>query len=542
MRKINKQNTLTFNVFGGLIVVGLVALSVAVVNVIGKSDDAYEVSQNSTVYTEENEYVEMTGEGKLEKQWDGKYYLKVKGENNAYCLGKNTVIYDNEKDTLTLYGEAYHILEDGTVENTPEVLEIEDTGKAGIYKLRDRMYIMTGSDIRSYDGSFETNDYVAINIHKSGTAMLMNDNYYVNMISPILLESDELYFDIASELLAYDGDVVNLKNVIGSSNMFSGDPLIYSEGIAEDDGQTLMASNPDVITIMGGNGGAGGDGGAGGTGGAGGIGGTGGSGGTGGDGGTGGAGGVGGDGGIGGDGGTGGIGGLGGTGGIGGDGGSGGDGGEGSDASVSATKWISLNKVTPNVSSMDISYTVNDLTNDYVDVFLNIYKGNDLKQTVHLDKTSNQFTVTGLEPATEYKVEMGYQAYMQKNPGDITLETVTQDVVKATTSGDIAYIEINKISTNKVEGKTYVSVNYTVVGNSAYQLQSGCTVGVYYGGSQKASEQIDTAKVSGGGFSSTLKFEVTGDVSGTISMKFETAQYDGKDMTPYLGGASGNVN
>ena len=265
MRKINKQNTLTFNVFGGLIVVGLVALSVAVVNVIGKSDDAYEVSQNSTVYTEENEYVEMTGEGKLEKQWDGKYYLKVKGENNAYCLGKNTVIYDNEKDTLTLYGEAYHILEDGTVENTPEVLEIEDTGKAGIYKLRDRMYIMTGSDIRSYDGSFETNDYVAINIHKSGTAMLMNDNYYVNMISPILLESDELYFDIASELLAYDGDVVNLKNVIGSSNMFSGDPLIYSEGIAEDDGQTLMASNPDVITIMGGNGGAGGAGGAGGS-------------------------------------------------------------------------------------------------------------------------------------------------------------------------------------------------------------------------------------------------------------------------------------
>ncbi|MBP3603116.1 MAG: hypothetical protein J6J79_03080 [Lachnospiraceae bacterium] len=541
MRKINKQNTLTFNVFGGLIVVGLVALSVAVVNVIGKSDDAYEVSQNSTVYTEENEYVEMTGEGKLEKQWDGKYYLKVKGENNAYCLGKNTVIYDNEKDTLTLYGEAYHILEDGTVENTPEVLEIEDTGKAGIYKLRDRMYIMTGSDIRSYDGSFETNDYVAINIHKSGTAMLMNDNYYVNMISPILLESDELYFDIASELLAYDGDVVNLKNVIGSSNMFSGDPLIYSEGIAEDDGQTLMASNPDVITIMGGNGGAGGDGGAGGTGGAGGIGGTGGSGGTGGDGGTGGAGGVGGDGGIGGDGGTGGIGGLGGTGGIGGDGGSGGDGGEGSDASVSATKWISLNKVTPNVSSMDISYTVNDLTNDYVDVFLKIYGGG-TTQEVHLDKTSNQFTVTGLEPATEYKVEMGYKAYMQKNPGDITLETVTQDVVNATTSGDIAYIEINKISTNKMEGDTYVTVDYTVVGNSAYQLQSGCTVGVYYGGSQKATEEIDTAKASGSGFSSTLKFKVSGDVSGTISMKFETAKYDGKDMTPYLGGASGNVN
>lgn len=547
MRKINKQNTLTFNVFGGLIVIGLVALSVAVVNVIGRTDDAYEVSQDSTVYTEENEYVDMTGEGKLEKQWDGKYYLKVKGENNSYCLGKNTIIYDKEKDTLTLYGEAYHILEDGTVENTPEVFEIENRGKAGIYKLRDRMYLMTGADIRSYDGSFETNDYVAINVHKSGTAMLMNDNHYVNMISPILLESDELYFDIASELLAYDGDVVNLKNVIGSSNMYSGDPLIYQEGIAEDDGQILLADNPDVITIMGGNGGAGGDGGAGGvggTGGAGGAGGAGGSGGTGGDGGTGGAGGMGGDGGIGGNGGTGGIGGAGGTGGIGGDGGDGGDGGEGSDASISATKWISLNKVTPNVSSMDISYTVNDLTNDYVDVFLNVYEGTNLKQQIHLDKTSNQFTVTGLEPGTEYKVEMGYQAYMQDDAGNTDLKTVTQDVVKATTGGNIAYIEINKVTTNAVNGKTYVTVDYTVVGNSAYQLQDGCSVGVYYAGNDEAekAEQIDEAKASAGGFKSTLKFDVAGDASGAVSMKFITAKYDGKDMTPYLSGVSANLN
>jgi len=551
MRKLNKQNTLTFNVFGGLIVVGLVALSVAVINVIGKSDDAHTVSQDSVVYTEDNEYVEMTGEGKLEKQWDGKYYLKVKGENNAYCLGKNTVIFDKGRDVLTMYGPAYQILEDGTVINTPEVNEIDDIGKAAIYKLRDRMYIMTGSDIRSLDDSFTTQDYVAINIHKSGTALLMNDNYYMNMISPILLESDELYFDIASELMAYDGDVVNLKNVIGSSNLYSGDPLIYTEGIAEDDGGTLLASNPDVITIMGGNGGAGGAGGTGGTGGSGGTGGTGGTGGKGGNGGAGGLGGAGGEGGIGGDGGIGGIGGIGGTGGIGGDGGDGGDGGEGSDATIAATKWVRLNNVTPGVSSLDVNYLVNDLTNDYVDVFLNVAGGGKTQQ-IHLDKTGNQFTVTGLEPGTEYLVEMGYVAYVKDEAtGEPVLQTITQDVVKATTGGNIAYIEINKVSTNVMTStpnngepvtKTYVTVDYTVVGSSNYQMQD-CTVGVYYGGNEMAKETINTKKASMGGYSSTLKFEVGGDnLTGNVSMKFITAKYDGKEMKDYLSGANGSLN
>ncbi len=541
MRKLNKQNTLSFNVFGGLVVAGLVMLSVAVVTVIGKEKEAYTVNQDSVVYTEENEYVEMTGEGKLEKQWDGKYYLKIKGEKNAYCLGKNAVIYDRAGDSLSFYGQAYRIHEDGTVDKTEEITEVTDLNAPAIYKLRDRMYVMTGANITSTDDSFETKNYVAISIHKSGTAMLMNDNYYVNMISPILLESDELYFDVASELMAHEGNVVNLKNVIGSSNMYTGDPLVYLEGIAEDDGKILATNTPDVITIMGGNGGAGGAGGAGGTGG------DGGQGGIGGNGGYGGAGGLGGSGGIGGQGGTGGTGGEGGTGGIGGDGGDGGDGGQGSDAAISATKWISLNKVTPQISSLDVDYVVNDLTNDYVDVFLNIYEGAAFKQVVHLDKTSNRFTVTGLNPGTEYKIEMGYQAYIKDVSGNVELKTITQDIVKATTNGNIAYMAINKISRNTATDNngtaTYVTVDYTVFGNKDYQLDSNCQVGIYYNDALMGTAEVDTKKASNGGEQSSFKFAVDGsDVNGTVSMKFEKAKYDGVDMTAYLSGANGSIN
>lgn len=540
MRKINKQNTITFNIFGILIVAALATFSIVVFNAVRKGNDSYKINQGSTVYTEDNEYVDMTTDGKLQKEWDGKYYLKLNGEKEAYCLGKNTVIYDSNQGKITLYGEAYQIHEDGIVDNISDVTEIDDVTKPALYKLRDRMYVMTGRNIHSTDDSFSTEDYVAINIHKSGTAMLMNNNFYVNMIQPILLESNGLYFDIASELLAYDSKVVNLKNVIGSSNLYSGRALIYEEGIAEESEETLLATNPDVVTIMGGNGGTGGSGGIGGTGGTGGDGGTGGSGGTGG---IGGIGGVGGNGGIGG---IGGVGGIGGNGGIGGDGGDGGDGGEGSDATISATKWVRLNGAYANPTSIDVSYDVNDLTDDYVSVFLNVYDiAAGTKQEINLDKTDNKFTINGLAPASAYKIELGYKAYMQ---GETDLQTITQDVIKVTTKGDLASININKISTSTIGNvgseNTVVSVDYTVLGTSNYVLDAGCTVAVYYNGTEKESAVIDNIEktVTSNGYQSTIKFSVPGSsATGKISMKFIKAEYHGKPLVSYLRESSKNI-
>ncbi len=369
---------MSFNIFGIMIFVSLAILTTAVVAVVRNQNDKYPVSAGSTVYTEDNEYVDMIEDGTVQKKWDNKYYLKD-GNGDVYCLGKNTVIYDGTTQAMTLYGDSYKINEDGSVDTLKGATVVEDISSPGLYKLRDRMYVMTGRTIDSTDGQFTSGDYVAINIHKSGTAMLMNDDYYVNVLQPMILESDDLYFDISSELMLQNDNLISLKNVIGSSNLYSGRAELYAEGLAEETDAMLVAQNPDVITIMGGNGGTGGTGGTGGNGGTGGTGGTGGSGGSGGAGGGGGSGGVGGEGGVGGgggvggDGGIGGIGGIGGNGGLGGDGGDGGDGGQGSDASVSATKWVSMNSVKPGVTTLDVNYTVNDLTNDYVEVFINSY-------------------------------------------------------------------------------------------------------------------------------------------------------------------------
>ena len=546
MRKLTKQNTMSFNVFGIMLVAGLAVFSTAVGFVVKNRDESYKVNAGSTVYTEDNEYVDMSEDAVLRKKWDNKYYLKTT-DNEVYCLGKNTVIYDNEEQTMTLYGDSYRINDDGTVDSLKDVNVVEDVSTPKIYKLRDRMYIMTGREITSTDGTIKSDNYVAVNIHKGGTAMVMNDDYYVNVLQPIMLESDGLYFDISSELMAKDGNVVSLKNVIGSSNLYTGRPLVYSEGIAEESDAKLVASNPEVITIMGGNGGTGGAGGQGGQGGNGGTGGAGGSGGFGG------SGGYGGEGGIGGAGGTGGIGGQGGNGGMGGDGGDGGDGGQGSDASISATKWIALKSATPNVSSIDVNYAVNDLTNDYVDVFLNVYDvAAGSYNTIHLDKTSDNFTVTGLTPGRTYKLEMGYQAYKKDSTGSTELVTVTQDVLKVTTKADLAYIEINKVSTANVDSTRKVYVDYTVKGYEGYVL-SEATIGVYFNRETNPRQTItlsadDLKKVSSGGFSGTISFDpdegasLPSSLSGIpITMKFTKAVYDSVNVKNSLGEVNSTI-
>ena len=494
VRKLSKQNTMSFNALGIMLVAGLVVFSSAVVFVVKNRNEAYPVAPGSTVYTEDNEYVDMKDEGSVRKKWDNKYYLKT-ADDDVYCLGKNTVIYDPTASSMTIYGDSYKINGDGTVDKLKDVNVVEDMNTPSLYKLRDRLYVMTGRDINSTDSSLSSDGYVTINIHKSGTAMIMNDDYYVNVIEPIVLESDGLYFDVSSELMAKDGNVVSLKNIIGSTNLYSKRPLLYTEGIVEEPDAQLMANKP------------------------------------------------------GGSGGTGGVGGQGGNGGLGGDGGDGGQGGEGSDASISATKWISLKKATASVSSIDVEYFVNDLTNDYVDVFLNVYDlaaSNPLKETVHLSKTDTRYTVTGLEPGKNYKLEMGYQAYKKDSTGSTELVTVNQDVAKVTTKADIAYIEINKISTSKdTDGNTLVTVNYTVKSYNGYEL-SGATVGVYFNGSKVGSSlQVDGAAAAAGGDSKSMSFTVpaaTGTEDKPLMMKFESATYQNVNVVSSLPEATGTLH
>ena len=280
---------------------------------------------------------------------------------------------------------------------------------------------------------------------------------------------------------------------------------MYVEGLIDDEQYEAANKNPDVITIVagnggsggiggnggaggaggsggeggvggtggnagdggaGGSGGSGGSGGIGGSGGSGGYGGIGGSGGNGGAGGIGGSGGFGGSGGIGGNGGTGGEGGVGGTGGIGGDGGYGGDGGEGSDANISALKWVELTSVTANTGSIDVVYHISDITNDYVGVYLLIeHIENGARQTekVYLNKTSTNYTIRNCKPDTQYSITMCYDAYFSTG-GIVDDEptSVKHDTATVRTGSDLGDISIISLKENSLEFKLKLDKNYLI--------------------------------------------------------------------------------
>lgn len=522
MRALSKKAKSTFTIFTILVVVVLLVFSAVIFIVMKNRSETYVIPQASTVYTEDYEYIELTADAKLNKKWDGNYYLTT-AEKEVYGLGANTFIYDGKN--LTFYGESYKINNDGTVVNLEDVSVVEDLTTPGVYKLRDRLYVMTGRNISSYDGSFKTENYVGINIHSNGTAMLMNDTNYLNMVDPVLLQCDGLYFDVASELIEYEGQVVSLKNVIGSTNKYDGEPLLYTAGLAQEDGSIIEAQNPDVITINGGKGGSGGKSGRGGTGGTAGNGGLGGHGGSGGLGGTGGTGG------------TGGVGGTGGEGGMGADGGDGGTGGEGSTSQVSATKWVALDSTKPGVTTCTVYYTVNDLTNDYVSVFLKLYKdgqSSELK-TINLDKNNNSYTISGLTPDTGYKVELCYKAYKNGN-----LTTVTQDVAKFNTITNVASVKINKVSTSLDGSDTLLTVKYTVYGNSQYPLTS-CNIGAYFNGGNEVVQSVDVYRAnSSAGYSGVVTIRLSGvtSPSGKVTVKFKNAVCQEVNVANYLNSAS----
>ena len=388
---------------------------------------------------------------------------------------------------------------------------------------------MTGNGIKSTDKSYDAEKYVYVNIYKSGTAVLMNNEQYKNTVYPIMLKSDQLYFDISSEFALYDDNLINLKKVIGSTNEYREDALLYVEGLIGDDEYEAANKNPDVITIVGGNGGSGGTGGTGGAAGDGGDGGYGGTGGTGGTGGKGGAGGFGGVGGIGGTGGTGGTGGLGGTGGIGADGGKGGDGGEGSDAHISAMKWVELTSVTPNIGTIDVNYHVSDITNDYVGVYLmveHMENGENKAEKVYLNKTSTNYTIKDCKPDTLYSIALCYDAYFStEGKIDDKPTSVQHDKVTVRTGSDLGYFSITSLKVDSIEFQLKLQKNYLITSGNVVLYNSD-------GNKKLATYKIKPEEIQAaaeGNVLCTLDFDTnsvsTGDL---LYLVFEDVVYDGE--------------
>lgn len=515
MKRTVKKNTASYNIFGALIVLVIIALTVTVVMVVRSRSGSYTIPAGSTVYDENNEYIPIDEEASLYQKADKKYYLKT-ADKEIYTLGNNAVVRDGESGSIWVYGDMYQIAADGSVTSSAGRNEISDFGTPGLYKLADRKYLMTGRDIVSTDNSYETSSYVYVTIYTSGTAVLMNHEANQNVVYPIMLHSGDLYLDISSEYAFYGNNLINLKNVIGSTNQYHGDALVYTEGLVDDEEYAKAAANPDTITIVAGNGG---NGGSGGTGGSAGSGGSGGNGGTAGDGGSGGKGG------------TGGIGGSGGTGGIGGDGGTGGDGGRGSDASISALKWVELSGVTAGIGSIDVDYFVSDVTDDYVSVYLLVEhkdaSGSTVTDKIFLSKTSTHYTIANCMPGTNYTVTLCYDAYYSTG-GIVDDEptSVKQDVAKVKTGSNLGTIEVASLKESSVTFDVTLDEQYLITSGKVVLCKDNTELGAF------TLDSDIVGKAAGEPYRASISFDNTMVSSGDrLYLKFKDVIYNGASFT-----------
>lgn len=437
MRKLNKKAKLSMNFFG-IIVIGLVVLFGYIGYIaMTKQPETYTVSSGSLIYdSEDNPFVAT--EGVISKRMFGDYEF-VSSDNKKTNLGKNTIIY--YPGGIRILGGGYTILENSETKKLTEGQEITDFKNSGVYKLNDRKYLFVGDSLYDQEKTFETKNFIYVIMDTAGNAVLTNDEVNIKTVKPTILQVENIIFDIANEMLNYNGQQIALKNIIGSTNTYN--PDLYKD-LAEEKQQDKID-----LTVQGGDGGTGGTGGTGANGGLGGIGGIGGNGGLGGYGGTGGTGG------------TGGSGGQGGTGGTGGTGGQGGNGSVGE--SVDTVKQIMLRGVTKTSTTLEVSYFASDPFGQYGIVYLALLPGdadiNDVvgqkikMQTLNIYDT--HYVFSKLDPSTQYQIVIGH---ILNDDGEVYY---VDDVIKTTTSAASNQLNIMRQTESGLYLQAYLDSYYT---------------------------------------------------------------------------------
>ena len=410
-----------------------------------------EISADSVLYDAYNRMLTMTEDVEIVKKWNGQYYLKTQ-DKSEICLGEQVVAYDAALNRLTSYGGGYLVNSDATVGSIADRQELGTEGK-GFYKLGDRKYLLMGSLITDEEQKIVTDcGYLYITIDRSGNAILQNNDINVKTMRPIVLLCEDIVLDVANERLIYQGQMVNLKNINGSSNEYS--DAIYTA--LDTDFKNVSEATPtptptpteeepqgEHFVIRAGDGGKGGSGGTGGTGGVGGVGG------------AGGAGGIGGDGGLGGNGGTGGAGGAGGIGGTGGDGAT-----KAISPEVELNKYVQLRGVSAYANYITVFYRIQDLQNKLGLVYVVVSDPNnddEVVVNVGLSNAEEARNIYGLKPDTYYDVRIGHIGELGEN----LINTVRIKTKKI--SSDII---INSVS------EMYGTINCTVYLDQNYRLDS----------------------------------------------------------------------
>ena len=428
MRKYNKRTKMTIGIVIVLLVIIVIIFSLFIKKAIDIDKVEYVVSSNSVLFDSDENLINTTLEGVIKIRWGGDYYLNYNDE--IYNLGSHAVVYNTLNSNISLYGTYYEVTRDNEVYVVEEEAVIESSINSRFFKLDDRKYLIIDRTIESEDGNFVATNYLLVHLDKSGNATLLNDKVSVKTITPTVLKTSSYTFDIANEKINFGGEDIDLKEIIGSTNLYDADRYdLNDSGNDSEEGATGNGSGDGTGSGAGGTGTGGGTGEGTGT----------------------------------------------------------GDGtgtGTGiasgttqgnntgfnnnysnnvSDNAVSqiikATTTTSIIRVTPSIGSISVDYVIYDPDSEYTSVYVEVENtdtGN--INTVYLSKSETNVVINNLTPSTVYNLEFKYNTSSRSG---IVFDSV--EAVSTVLPG--MYLSVSKVTSK--------SLDYVINFDSNYAVTSG---------------------------------------------------------------------
>lgn len=450
-RTLNRKNKIFISLFV-IIILTIVGILIYSVKLTGyKTNRVYDINENHVLFADDFSYVDTRDGGKIEKSWDNEYRF-ISNENVSYPLGTSPVIYDKTLGEIIVIGKKYQVLSDGSIKEIDDNFEAKDSVMPYFFKLQDRKYLIIYKEIMDENKTVYAKNYLMVDIDKQGNASLLNDTINVKTINPIKLSFDNYVFDVANEKLMYKESVIDLKQVIGSTNLYvpkekkevkneyDSKELIDSYNAlvkdftqyAKDVNYAISASNQvsNNTTVVVNNGGSGDA--------------------------------------------------------------------QGADNKTEILKRVSLRGVVTSTSYIDVSYIVTDPENKYQAVYLLVTGSFDdsiKTQKIVLDKYDTKYRIPNVAFNSEYTISLGYIEIVV-NGDDKSLVDNIEDVINVRTR-DIEYsLTIEKIAL----GKVYF--NYKMPSTYAF---STADMALYIGNDEEVSVPINyNAMISSKGFSGSF--------------------------------------
>ena len=245
LRKYDLRNKRSFLIVGIIAIILIVIFSFFIYKFIKIGNVEYKLDSGTVIMDNNNDSMVLKENATLKMKWTGNYYLKFDDSKKEEVLSPNVISYDDGK--IYLYGKFFEVRNKDDIVITKDETKIDNISTPRFYKIEDRKYLLVSGSIISSDSQISANDFLLVELDKSGNAKLTNNKVNLKTISKTTLVTSTYEFDINNELLKFGDDTIDLKKIIGTSNQYKEDDSKGS-GDGTEDGTGDGTGTGNVVT------------------------------------------------------------------------------------------------------------------------------------------------------------------------------------------------------------------------------------------------------------------------------------------------------